>query len=349
MHLMQEDSGLAKRIRNGEVYFGTIDTYLLYRLTRGAVYATDYTNASRTLFFNSKTLSWDKELLALFGLQNLRLPETHPCTHRFGTADFDGLLTIPITGIIGDSHAALLGHGCVPCADAKVTMGTGSSIMIATGTKHKSDCEKLLSVVCFATERATYYGLEGIIVNFGSIISWMKEHAKLFATFDEAEEIAASHSSDGVVCVPAFAGLGAPYWNSSAKAAIQGITLGTSGNQIIRAVVEAMVFQIRSIVDIMQQEEAISLQSLQLDGGMAGNQTIVQMLADVVSIPVHVPDVSYLSAWGAALCAGMGMNIWEEDALPALKCDVRVYEHTDNQKLLDAYAEWKNVMDTYRS
>ena len=359
MHLVQEDGDLAQRIRDGAVYFGTIDTYLLYRLTHGAVYATDYTNASRTLFFNSQTLAWDQELLALFGLQNLRLPEAHPCAHRFGATDFEGTLPsrVPIAGMIGDSHAALLGHGS--CADAnaasakvtnaKVTMGTGSSIMLSTGTEHPSDRKRLLSVVCFATERATYYGLEGIIVNFGSIIRWMKEQAKLFATFDEAEAIVARHSSDGVVCVPAFAGLGAPYWNSSAKAAIHGITLNTSRNNIIRAAYEAMVFQIRRIVDAVQQEHTVSLQSLQLDGGMVANRTVVQMLADAVCVPVHVPSVAYFSAWGAALCAGMGMNIWQEDAMPRLQCDVRRYEHTDNHALLGAYEQWKRVMDTYKT
>ena len=366
MHLVQEDGNLAQRIRDGAVYFGTIDTYLLYRLTHGAVYATDYTNASRKLFFNSQTLAWDQELLALFGLQNLRLPQVHPCAYRFGATDFEGTLPsrVPITGMIGDSHAALLGHGCVPCADAKassakvtnakitnakITMGTGSSIMLSTGTEYPRDCARLLSVVCFATGRATYYGLEGIIVSFGSIIRWMKEQAKLFATFDEAEAIVAHHSSEGVVCVPAFAGLGAPYWNSSAKAAIHGITLNTSSANIIRAAYEAMVFQIRSVIDAVQQEQTISLQSLQLDGGMVANQTVVQMLADVVCVPVHVPSVAYFSAWGAALCAGMGMNLWQEDALPSLQCDVRRYEHTDNRCIAGAYEQWKRVMDTYRT
>lgn len=349
LHLRQNDAALEKRIAGGNVHFGTVDAYLLYRLTGSKAYCTDYTNASRTLLFDIAALKWNDELLRLFGAENLKLPQPRPSASLFGESNFEGALAAarPITGMIGDSQGALLGHGCYQNGFAKATMGTGSSIMMNAGRSPVQNSRSLMSVICYATSAHTHYGLEGVIVSCGSMLEWLKEKARLFASYEEAHAVLAAHTSDGVMVVPGFAGLGSPYWNAQAKGEIRGLTFSTSPENIIRAAYEAVAFQICSIVDAIRDEHGISLQGLQLDGGLAKNAVLVQMLADLLPATVRVPEVTYLSGWGAALCAGMGIGLWAEDALPSIAAQTRAYKRAENASLTAAYGAWTQVMNQF--
>ena len=307
------------RIRNvidsGEVYFGTIDAWLLFKLTKGKSYCTDYTNASRTLFLNINDLQWDKYLLDKFNLQNLNLPQPQPSSYLYGQSDFEGLFPdkINISAMIGDSHAAAFGEGCFSSGTAKATMGTGSSILLNTGSKKIKSEKGMVTTICWSTSDRIDYALEGIIVTCGATINWLRDQLGLFADSHQTQEMALSvQDNNGVYFVPAFSGLGAPHWKMDAKAAILGLTLGCDKNHIVRAALESIPYQIKDVITAMEQDSGIKLKELKVDGGITANQFIMQFLADLLKTNVVNIGLEEVSALGAAYLAGLQQGIFHD-------------------------------------
>ena len=348
--LNEQDDAVREAIQNGDAFFGTIDTWLLYKLTGGAAYLTDYTNASRTLFFNLKTLNWDAELLDLFGLSKLRLPELKPSSADFGESTFNGLFDHPVrlTALIGDSHAAAFGEGCFSTGQAKATLGTGCSILMNIGPALKESTHGMVSTICWSMEEASGqpvvdYALEGVIVSCGATIEWLKNSLELFAESRETEALATAVSTNGgVYVIPAFSGLGAPYWQMDRKASISGLTFGTTKAHLVRAALESIPYQIKDVVLAMAQDTNIPLAELMVNGGLTSNGFVLQFLADLLEKPVanqRMPDVS---AQGAAFLAGLKAGIYRDlahlDELLAGKSSI--LPNPNSQSVHEAYSGW---------
>jgi glycerol kinase len=332
--LLENDAVLKDKLQNGEVYFGTVDCWLLYKMTNGESFKTDYTNAHRTLLFNIHTLEWDKEILGLWGLKKLNLPEVCPSSWEFGEvlivngkrlmvneennsalATNNSPLTIhhlPITALIGDSHAATFGEGCFEKGTAKVTMGTGSSIMMNIGEKPLLSNNGMLTTICWSTENRIDYALEGAIVACGSTIEWIKNELNLFKNVAETEEMALKVSDNaGVYLIPAFSGLGGPHWQMNRRASIEGMTFGTTKNHIVRAALESIPYQIKDVIDAMSQDMGAELKSISVNGGMTKNQFIIRFLADLLEITLKKQRNVDVSALGAAYLSGLKSGVYE--------------------------------------
>jgi glycerol kinase len=313
--LQENDSRIAEAIRAGRALFGTVDTWLLYKLTGGRSYLTDHTNASRTLLFNINELQWDRHLLEQFGLQNLQLPETKPSSWDYGRTDFGGLLprAIPISAMIGDSHAAAFGEGCFSSGTAKATLGTGCSILLNTGSKRIEPTQGTVATICWSVPGRVEYALEGIIVTCGATIVWLRDQLGLFARSGETQEMALSvRDNGGVYLVPAFSGLGAPHWRMDLRAAVLGLTLGSDKRHIARAALESIPYQIRDVMTVMERDSGIRLQQLRVDGGITANRFVMQFLTDLLGVDVvniGIPDVSAL---GAAFLAGLHEGLFQD-------------------------------------
>jgi glycerol kinase len=346
--LYENNDSIKSAIDNGDAYFGTIDTWLLYKLTDGKNYSTDYTNASRTLFFNLSALLWDKELLKEFGLSKLNLPECKPSSHAFGETDFNGLLNKPISisAMIGDSHAAAFGEGCFDEGTAKATLGTGCSILMNIGDEIKYSDNGTVTTVCWSTEDKVQYALEGVIVTCGATIEWLKNELDLITDSKQTEAIATSVAdNNGVYLIPAFSGLGAPYWNMNRKASITGLTFNANKNHIVRAALESIPYQIKDVIVAMEADTNIELNQLMIDGGISSNNFIVQFLADLLNKPVVNIGIADVSALGVAYLAGLQKRIFESiEYLSQLNADKKIYQPTKNDKMKGYYTGWKKAM-----
>ncbi|MES2276455.1 MAG: glycerol kinase GlpK [Bacteroidota bacterium] len=336
-------------IEECQARFGTIDTWLLYKLTKGKKYLTDYTNASRTLFFNLHTLQWDKELLAKFGLSRLKLAELRPSSSHFGDTDFGGLLPapIPVMSMIGDSHAAAFGEGCFAPGTAKATLGTGCSILMNIGDKPKPSGNGMITTVCWSTEQQVDYALEGVIVSCGSTIEWLKNELGIITDVSQTEAIAnAVTDNNGVYLIPAFSGLGAPYWDMSRKAGITGLTFDCNKVHIVRAALESIAYQIKDVVDAMQTDAGIQLNELMVHGGLTANQFVLQFLADLLDCDLVRSEMPDISALGAALLAGLKAGIFKDIAaiknLYAQKQVVETGKFAD--KIAAYYQGWQQAV-----
>jgi glycerol kinase len=342
--LYENVTKVRKAINEGKAYFGTIDTWLLYKLTNGKKHFTDYTNASRTLFFNLKDLSWDKELLSVFGLSEINLPEAKPSSYQFGETDFNGLINnaIPITGMIGDSHAAAFGEGCYSPGTAKATLGTGSSVLMNIGTEMKSSENGMVTTICWSTEDRVDYALEGVIVSCGSTIEWIKNELGLISDSKATEAMATSVvDNNGVYLVPAFSGLGAPHWDMNRKASITGLTFDCNKNHIVRAALESIPYQIKDVIVAMEQDAKMKLEQLMVDGGITSNGFVLQFLSDLLqrAIMIGMPDASAL---GAAYMAGLKAGIYKSiEHLKILNSHKSCVYPTDNTKIIGWYKGWK--------
>ena len=347
--LYENNAPVRNAVEKGDACFGTVDTWLLYRLTGGRSYATDYTNASRTLFFNLSTLDWDKELLDTFNLSNLNLPDCKPSSNLFGETDLDGLLnhSISISAMIGDSHAAAFGEGCFTPGMAKATLGTGCSVMMNSGDQIVYSNTGMLSTICWSTEDKVQYALEGAIVTCGATIEWLKKELGLITDSNQTEIMAASVAdNNGVYLIPAFSGLGAPHWDMSRKASITGLTFGTNKNHIVRAALESIPYQIMDVIVAMEADTNIQLHQLMVDGGISSNQFVVQFLADLLSKPVvniGIPDVSAL---GTAYLAGLQQRIYKDlDQLSQLNTGKKMVDPSGDHRVKIWYAGWTNLID----
>ena len=348
--LYENKPAIKQVIDEGKAFFGTVDTWLLYKLTGGKVFETDYTNASRTLFFNLHTLEWDKDLLSTFNLSTLNLPEVKASSANFGTSTFGGIFTeaISISGMIGDSHAAAFGEGCFEAGTAKATLGTGCSILMNIGNKPQKSQNGMITTICWSTEGRIDYALEGAIVSCGASVEWVKNELGLFAESKQTEGMATSvPDNGGVYLIPAFSGLGAPYWDMKRKASIHGLTFGTNKNHIVRATLESIPFQIKDVVLAMEEDSEIHLQELMVNGGMTSNGFVLSTLSDLLNIPVVNKGMPDVSALGAALMAGLGVQIFESiDSLKALfgKAKAVLPQENNQEKINTAFTAWKNII-----
>ena len=327
-----------------ELTVGTMDSYLVYQLTADHAFKTDYSNASRTQMFNVRTLDWDEEIISLFGIKRSMLAEICDSDALYGYTDFDGYLAepIPIHGVMGDSHGALYGQGCVKPGMIKATYGTGSSIMMNVGEKPIYSDKGVVTSLAWSLGGKVNYVLEGNINYTGAVITWLQKDLGLIASAKETQELAESaNPGDTTYLVPAFTGLGAPYWDSKAKAIICGITRTTGKAEMARAALDCIVYQISDVVNVMAEDSGIPVEELRVDGGPTKNGYLMQFQSDILNIPVQVPDAEELSAMGPAYVAGIAMGFYDQEKLfaglnrtrfaPAMADDVR------QQK----YAGWK--------
>ncbi|MCF0073966.1 glycerol kinase GlpK [Dyadobacter sp. CY261] len=338
-------------ILEDNAYFGTVDTWLLYKLTGGKSYLTDHTNASRTLFFNLETLSWDNELVQSFGLDGLQLPAIQSSSSYFGDTDFQGLLPspIPVTAMIGDSHAAAFGEGCFGPGIAKATLGTGSSILMNIGPQPKPSQQGMVTTIGWSAGDRVEYALEGVIVTCGATIEWLKTHLGLFSDVHETESMARSvKDSGGVYLVPAFSGLGAPHWDMNRKASITGLTFNSNKNHIVRAALESIPYQIKDVIVAMESDTGIALQELKIDGGLTSNGFVMQMLADLLEKPVTNLGFPEVSALGAAYLSGLYSGVYPSiDFLQKLSENhSSLSPEMPNDLVKSAYRGWQEAVGT---
>lgn len=315
IHWILQHFDLYHRAEKGEVLFGTIDSYLLWRLTEGTVHATDITNASRTLLFNIKTQSWDEELLELFKVPKAMLPSVKENCTIFGKTSVTLFGTeVPVLAMMGDQQAAMIGQTCFDKGDAKCTFGTGSFLMVNTGEQIPTSANQLITTIAFKIHAKTHYAMEGSIFIAGAVVKWLRDQLHLIKTSHEADEVAATlKDNGGVYFVPAFTGLGAPYWDPNARGAIFGLTRDTSAAHIIRAGLEAIAYQAKDLV--LTFENTSNLARLQVDGGVTANRWLMQFLADLLQMEILISDHPESTALGVAylvlLTAGVKKNLAE--------------------------------------
>ncbi len=312
MWLFEQDPALKQRAERGEILAGTIDTWLIWRLTAGRCHVTDVSNASRTLLMNLKTGQWDDELLALFGIPQGMLPRIVPSAGRFGTID-PALVPggLALAGLAGDQQAALFGQACFAPGLTKNTYGTGCFMLMQTGSQPVFSQHGLLATVAWDLGQGLQYALEGSVFNAGSAIQWVRDELGLIASAAEIDRLAALvPDTAGVQVVPAFTGLGAPYWDMHARGLICGITRGTNRAHIARAVLESIAHQSQDILELMQQEAGFSIPALRVDGGASVSDLLMQLQADISQIPVDRPAMTETTAFGAAALAGYGLGLW---------------------------------------
>jgi glycerol kinase len=310
--LLDTVAGARAAAERGEVAFGTVDAFLLWRLTGGRVHATDATNASRTLLFDIVRQDWDDDLLALFRVPRAVLPEVRDCAADFGVADAAHFgAEIPIAGVAGDQQAATVGQACLAPGMIKSTYGTGCFVVLNTGARPVMSRNRLLATVAYRLGGVPTYALEGSIFSAGSAVQWLRDGLGLIARADETEAIARGIAgTGGVYLVPAFTGLGAPHWDPAARAAILGLTRASSRAEIVRAALEAVAFQTRDLLAAMEADGAGPIASLRVDGGMVANGWLMQFLADICGVVVERPGVAETTALGAALLAGVGAGLF---------------------------------------
>jgi glycerol kinase len=352
--LLERDLGLRARAERGEIAFGTIDSWLIYRLTGGRVHATDPTNASRTLLFDIHSRRWDPELLGVLGVPEALLPEVRPSSGVFGeTAALDGLPAgIPIAGDAGDQQAALFGQGCFEPGMAKNTYGTGAFLVLNTGDRRVISRRGLLTTLCCDARGRAAYALEGSVFVAGAAVQWLRDEMGLVRTAAEtgpiAESVADTHD---VYVVPAFTGLGAPYWDAGARGAIVGLTRGAGRAHLVRATLESLAYQSRDVIDAMNEESGVPLRELRVDGGACANDFLMQFQADILGVPVDRPALVETTAAGAAFLAGLGVGFWKDAAqLAARRRRDRLFTPSmppDRRERL--YAGWKAAVDRVRS
>lgn len=339
-------------VAGGEAYFGTVDTWLLFKLTHGNSYYTDFTNAARTLLFNIHTLDWDETLIRAFGAEGIKTPMAVPSSFGFGSTDFGGTLPapVPITGMIGDSHAAAFGDGCFHPGQAKATLGTGSSILCNTGSAPSVSEHGMVTTICWSMEDRLDYALEGIIVTCGATIKWLRDQLGLFSSNTEIETIASTlENNGGVYLIPAFSGMGAPYWKMDARASIVGLTFGVDKKHVIRAALESVAYQIKDVISSMEKDSGISLSELKVDGGMTGNHWLMQMIADLLGVRVTTIGLEEVSALGAAYMAGLEAGIFKDiKELSTLHTTAKYFDpNPEPAGLLENYEVWKSMIDKH--
>ena len=356
MHLLETLPGLRSRCEAGEILFGTVDTFLIWRLTGGRVHATDVTNASRTLLFDIHRLEWSDELCGLFGVPRAILPEVRPSSGSFGVTDAAWLgAPIPITGCAGDQQAAAFGQGCVRPGDAKTTYGTGAFLMFATGHEPVASRHGLLTTpACTvrggevtAASVATDYFLEGSVFVAGSLVGWLRDGLGMIEHPREIEPLARSvEDSGGVMIVPALTGLGAPHWDPCARGLMIGLSRATSRAHIARAALESIALSVADVVNCMQQDAGVRLSRLRVDGGASSNDLLMQMQADVLGLPVERPTVLESTSLGAALLAGLATGFFpDQTAVEEARRVERVFEpRLAEQSRTRLLARWQTAV-----
>lgn len=321
--ILDRVEGARERARRGEILFGTVDTWLLWKLTGGRVHATDYTNASRTMLFDIHKLDWDDTLLKALDIPRAMLPEVRYCSEVYGYTDFQGC-KVPIAGIAGDQQAALFGQACFKPGDAKNTYGTGCFLLMNTGDKPFMSKNGLITTIGIGLDGKVEYALEGSVFVGGAVIQWLRDEMRFFAESRDAEYYAQKvKDNGGVYLVPAFTGLGAPYWDMYARGSIIGITRGTKREHIIRAAQESIAYQVADLVLAMEADTGLPLKGLRADGGASRDGFLMQFQADILQKQVYRPKIRETTALGAAYLAGLATGVWSgrEEIRKSWICD----------------------------
>jgi glycerol kinase len=346
--ILDQHEALRARAARGEILFGTVDSFLIWRLTGGKKHVTDYSNASRTLIFNIHTLDWDDELLQILDIPRAMLPEVRPSSEVYGHTDpslFGS--AIPIAGNAGDQQAATFGQGCFQPGSAKNTYGTGCFMLMNTGPNPVASRHGLLTTIGWSIGGNMTYCLEGSIFIAGAVVQWLRDGLKIINSAPEIEQLADSvPDTGGVYFVPAFVGLGAPYWNQDARGTIVGVTRGTQRAHIARAALESMVYQTRDVLEAMQQDSGIDLHALKVDGGATANNLLMQFQADVLNVKVQRPVVQETTALGAAYLAGLAVGFWKDqkDVAENWALDREFTPSMDSARRNRLYSRWKKAV-----
>jgi glycerol kinase len=351
--ILDNVEGAREKADQGDLLFGTIDTWLVYKLTGGRSHITDYSNASRTLMFNIYDLEWDDELLDILAVPKNMLPEVRSSSEVYGkTIDYHFFgHEIPIAGIAGDQQAALFGQACFEKGMAKNTYGTGCFMLMNTGEEGVSTKSGLLTTLAWGLDGKVEYALEGSIFVAGSAIQWLRDGLKMIETAPESEDFAArTDSTDGVYVVPAFVGLGTPYWDSEARGSILGLTRGTTKAHLIRATLESIAYQTKDVLEAMVSDAGIDLKTLRVDGGAVKNNFLMQFQSDMLHVPVERPIVQETTALGAAYLAGLAVGYWESKEEIAKQWDIdRTFSsEISGEKRDQLYSKWKKAVEATR-
>ncbi|WP_061036086.1 MULTISPECIES: glycerol kinase GlpK [Vibrio] len=347
--ILDNVEGAREEAEAGKLLFGTVDTWLVWKMTQGRVHVTDYTNASRTMLFNINDLCWDQKMLDELGIPASMMPEVKRSSEIYGQTNIGGKggTRIPIAGIAGDQQAALYGQMCVEAGQAKNTYGTGCFLLMNTGQEKVTSKNGLLTTLACGPKGEPAYALEGAVFMGGASIQWLRDEMKILAGAEDSEYFATKvDSSNGVYVVPAFTGLGAPYWDAYARGTIVGLTRGVNSNHIIRATLEGIAYQTRDVLDAMQADSGIKLANLRVDGGAVANNFLMQFQSDVLNTEVHRPQVTEVTALGAAYLAGLAVGFWDSiDELQDKAVLDRTFEpHDDEEKRNRRYKGWKRAV-----
>ena len=348
--ILDNVEGAKEKAENGDLLFGNIDTWLIWNLTRGKVHVTDYSNASRTMIYNIKELKWDEKMLEELGIPASMLPEVRPSSEVYGVTDPKTLggAEIPIAGIAGDQQAALFGQACFEPGMAKNTYGTGCFMLMNTGEEMVTSKNGLLTTIAWGVDGKVEYALEGSIFVAGAIIQWLRDELHLIVDAKDSEYFASQEKdNNGVYLVPAFVGLGAPYWDMYARGTIVGLTRGANRNHIIRAALESIAYQTRDVLEAMEEDSQIDLQELRVDGGAVANNFLMQFQSDILGVPVHRPEIIETTALGAAYLAGLAVDFWSDKEEITKRWNVdKVFEtemgEEEKEKL---YKGWKKAVE----
>lgn len=347
--ILDNVEGAREKAEKGDLLFGTVDTWLIWKLTNGKVHATDYTNASRTMIYNIKNLEWDEKLLKVLGIPKSMLPEVKDSSGTFGYANLGGKggHRIPIAGVAGDQQAALFGQACFNTGDSKNTYGTGCFLLMNTGEKIVRSKNGLVTTIAIGLDGKVQYALEGSIFIGGASVQWLRDELKLVSEAGDTEYFARKvKDNGGVYVVPAFVGLGAPYWDMYARGAILGLTRGANKNHIIRATLESIAYQTRDVLEAMQEDSGIQLNELKVDGGAAANNFLMEFQADILDAQVRRPVTLETTALGAAYLAGLAVGFWEskDEITSQWKLDKEFLPNMSTEERNEKYKGWKKAV-----
>ena len=352
--ILDNVEGAREKAEKGELLFGTVDTWLIWKLTNGKVHATDYTNASRTMIYNIKKLEWDEKLLKELGIPKSMLPEVKDSSGTFGYANLGGKggHRVPICGVAGDQQSALFGQACFEKGEAKNTYGTGCFLLMNTGEEMVQSKNGLVTTIAIGLDGKVQYALEGSIFVGGAVVQWLRDELRLVGESKDTEYFARKvKDNGGVYVVPAFVGLGAPYWDMYARGAILGLTRGANKNHIIRAALESIAYQTRDVLEAMQEDSGIELNGLKVDGGATANNFLMEFQSDILGKTVRRPTVLETTALGAAYLAGLAVGVWEtkEEIKNSWILD-REFSPTMEEDLREEkYAKWKKAVERSRA
>ncbi|MGI6714209.1 MAG: glycerol kinase GlpK [Bacilli bacterium] len=345
-YILENTPGAELRAKKGELLFGTVDTWIIYKLTQGRVHATDKSNASRTMLYNIFTKEWDRELLELFDIDPSMLPQVHPNSYHFGDATFFGI-RVPIMGVAGDQQAALFGQMCFNPGEIKNTYGTGCFMLMNTGEKPVLSQQGLLTTIAWDLQGKTIYALEGSVFVGGAAVQWLRDEMKLIKDAPDSERSAMMiKDSEGVYFVPAFVGLGTPYWDDDVRGAIFGLTRATTKYHIVRATLEAIAYQSKDVIEVMRKEAQCDFQTLKVDGGATANNYLMQFQSDILSVQIQKPVILETTALGVAYLAGLATGFFQNvEHIEKIHHYEKVFSpKMKEEEVKRRYAGWKKAI-----
>ncbi|MCD6201846.1 MAG: glycerol kinase GlpK [Bacteroidales bacterium] len=342
--ILRNVAGAREKAEKGDLVMGTIDTWLIWKMTGGKVHATDYSNASRTMLYNIRTMEWDHHLLCRLDIPESMLPSVYPSSWHFGEFNMGGT-SVPIGGVLGDQQAALFGQACFYPGDVKNTYGTGCFMLMNTGEELRESSSGLLTTIAWGIDRKVYYAFEGSVFIAGAAIQWLRDGLRILDTAEDSEYFAGKIVNNDVYVVPAFSGLGAPYWDMYARGAIFGLTRDTGKAHLIKATLQSLAYQSKDLLETMQKDSGLEIHTLKVDGGAAMNNYLMQFQADVLGIRVERPAVTESTALGAAYMAGIQSGLWKQKDIPAQRKIDRMFKPViSSEERSTLYNGWKKAV-----